>query len=552
MYRCIKLKRLFLNRSPNSCTNVQYFHVTSAAFVRKVQSKRTLRNVESEYLDDKHVETNIAGSGSSGDLFGIENDEGVITLSQQKHIAPEYVQKPIKREKFYATSFGIVRYDSDNKLKYHGEYGKTVDFKFPQRSHKFVEVSRNPRNLYQQSEMSPKTSDIITSDKQESDVYERKDSSASFIDDYYFSDISQREKSVDNIKASRKSSEDLNFVDENYFKSLNTTENANTSFENSSVLLSAKNEINSLDKDVFENFCSEYENKSETDYESNADKAFSNLQKLSEDNMNFQESNNGKDFVSIKASDFHKMKDQNKNDIHKINLNSTGEKEFESDNHEFLKEDLNFQDKNYVFTQNTTENVKSSENFENERKDIFIDSYSSNDNKFTQSTMHEFSSMPVHSGNNLEDKMFPDFRNSKKFEVNKKANLNLKSNVEVEYNVPIEKNNNSIIDYNNSNNYISRQTLSNDVEKSISSSLTINDNSAPKKRGQLSSKNFNSDVKDNETFATKKGFKYSMLASEKPESENEISTAHDFVTKLRKEQKIQPQILNSGKALVLK
>lgn len=471
MYHCIKLKHSVLIGMPIINSYARHLHVASKMLLR-----RKLSDTSSAYQEFEHFDDNSNPPAeleeSSPDFFGIESDHGVITLNPCNSATPESIQKPRIREKFYSTSFGIVRYDSENKLRRHGQYGKTIELEFPHRSHDYAVVLKNLPDLAAKSDSALKVKNELENVNENIELHLNKQtpkSHNSYVDQIYFGNITDKENTNLNNNVNQKSAEELNFVDESYFSALTDSEVSNSS----------RNPICEEKDDLFiqrERSVDQPENVNQHD-----------MQGLNFfDEMLFENAVNS-------------------------NLQNFAEERFTN---EGLTSD-------YPTAEILT--VKTDENF----------SYSENNTVIKPRI----------------DLECDNFLHTKK-----------KNDFSKEYTQVSHLNSSSDMNYQNEKLKSSNENLN---ESIIHGAMEIPDPSAKRLKGKLSSerteqKHRNSDfsAKAVESSAKENKFKYAITNSKEdpvtePAAEEDISTAHDFVTKLRKEQEIPEPIIRKGSNLLL-
>lgn len=502
------------------------FHLTSNVFLRKVAPKISSNDYKHE-ISESNSDSSSSCQSSCPDYLGIESEENVIIVKPQNHRL-QHPKTGDNREKFYRASFGIVRFDADNKIKRHGQYKSKVDFTFPHSSSEAVKVSPisetySYKNQSLSLENSQKCSAVDTLDiKNNKPTSSEKNSfDTNYIEEFYFG-TSETQNNTQQL-----TSDELNYLEKDYFETLvdsrnlsagQTTSNYIGSEEKVDSTSCNKNqmeELNYLEKDYFATL-SDSENlhleQNSANY-SNSDATISNLS----DKDQSEETNSlEKDyFEALKNSESHFVKQNVSNHLdYEDKISPVCDK----DQNIFSKrniltnadDELSFLDKKF-FESNSSSNIQNTSHYDDICKPS---SHFVENNNIIDETMHNKS-------------------------IERKQGNKIKSEKGALYSVFTDNSVNELTEEQSYENF-----------KNLSSSES-------QKRNIVSYKNIGSSAKKSnaseelgdepvKTFSIENKFQFSKLASEELDPNNsEISTAHDFVQKLREEQKIPSQILVS-------
>lgn len=232
---------VFISTSPFMKFHSRRFHLSSKFFLRKVISTNTSLNADDASLDNINIPANDLSSNV--DYLGIENDEGSIIINPQKHTHLQQKQVSVKaRETFYRAAFGVIRYDKDNTLKHHGQYGRKMDLTFPHNSSNDAQVYNNFKKLTKGLGFD----DCALKDSEE---FAEKNN-INYIDDYYFED-----SGIGNFvhNETKQVPEELSFGDEIYYETLHNQKIQQTSkISHPDRRQSTAEEINFTEMNFFE------------------------------------------------------------------------------------------------------------------------------------------------------------------------------------------------------------------------------------------------------------------------------------------------------------
>lgn len=505
------------------------FHVTSNIFFKKIAPKISSNDYKHD-TSENNSDSSSSFQDSCPDYLGIESEENVITVKPQKHRF-QHRQTGDNREKFYRASFGIVRFDADNKIKRHGQYKITEDFTFPHSSSEAVKVSpisetypyKNP-NMFLENSQKHSVVDTLNIKNSEPTSSEKNSFDTNYIDEFYFGTSETQYNNTQQPK-----SEDLNYLEKDYFETLvnsrnfsvgQTTSNYADSQEKVDSVSCDKSqveEINYLEKDYFAT-STESENLHLDQNSENYSNPKTAVPSLSDKNQSEETNYLEKDyFEALKNSEsrFVKQNISNYTDYEdKISPacdNINDQKIFSKNN--ILtpaNDELSFLDKN-LYENNSSSDIQNTSHYD----DIFkSSSHFVENNNIIDETMHKKS-------------------------IERKQDGKIKGKKEASDSVFTD---NSVSELNEKQSYEKFKKLS-----SIEA----------QKRNIMSHKSIGPSAKNSNTseelcdeplksFSMKNNFQFSKPVSEEPDPNNsEISTAHDFVQKLREEQKIPSQILVS-------
>lgn len=460
--------------------NCRRFHVASKIYLRKIAPKTSSIDADNLPSSNYHDSTpNIPSSNA--DYLGIESEDGVITVKPQKHSHLQHIQTSTRkvRERFFNASFGVVRYDAENRLKFHGQYGKRLDFTFPYNNSDEAEVSKglsfsNRRTVHGQSTNSNRSFPNIAVTANNKDSFnpepsENKEQSVNYFDDYYFgqskmSDSANNDKELD--------SGEVNCIEESYFGSLSNSETLLKKLE------SSKRSSSMTQGEIF--------NAAGTDQYTLAK---NNDIETDVNELNFFDKNYFEDEQMCENQKF--LREESF-------TNAYSNKETSHNNNVQLKSS-NIEDFNTDIKTVGSADPIQSETFLNK---IVNTSMDEDDNIMVKNRYKEPNKKMAISKLN-EEKFLSDFESS-----------TLKSSTISDlYNLKYPKS-------------------SNKINKNLE---TINKPSSTKKfssSDELVNKPSEFSFKENK-------FKFSTLVSEESNPDDEVSTAHDFVKKLRKEAEIQ-------------
>ncbi|GBN09711.1 hypothetical protein AVEN_214791-1 [Araneus ventricosus] len=211
-------------------SNSRDFHLTHCAYLRNVSAGRRkaaeVRDYESSPSVAGEFSVSVPPKKINDNFFGIESDEGVIEINSKalfKNSPTRRLFKNVEQEKFIATSFGTVRYDSENKPKHHGQLEKEkVLINSNVDKDKIRDLNRTllkKNSVEKHSELSgtEKSSETTT------DLLDRnlksKLASNSYVDELYFPESCTEKDNISKLEGSPSSSNDdkLNFIEESYF-----------------------------------------------------------------------------------------------------------------------------------------------------------------------------------------------------------------------------------------------------------------------------------------------------------------------------------------------
>lgn len=487
------------------------FHVTSKLFLRNVGPKISSNDYKRE-IPESNSDSSSRCQSSSPDYLGIESEENVITVKPQNHQFRQ-PQSESNREQFYRASFGIVRFDADNKLKRHGQYKREEDFTFPHSSSEAAKVSPFSETYsYKNQNMSLKYSqkgsagDTLYIKSNEPTSTEKNSFDANYIDEYYFS-TSETQNNPQQIR-----SEDLNYLEKDYFDILvdsrnlsveQTTPNYVGSKEKADSASCNKNqveELNYLEKDYFGTLTnSENLHLEQNSANYSTSKTAVSSDKDQSEETSYLEKDYFGHFVNQNISNYTAYDDIKDQKIFSKNNNLTS-----------ADDELSFTDKN-LYENNSASNIQNKSHYDDILKS---------------------SSHFVENNNIIAETMYNKC-------IERKQEEKIKNKKETS-------------DYVCTDNSVSELTEKQAYEnfKKLSSSKAQKKDIISHKNIEPSAKNSNTSKefcdKPVKPFSIENNFQFSKLASKEPDpNSSEMSTAHDFVQKLREEQKIPSQILVS-------
>ncbi|CAL1264322.1 unnamed protein product [Larinioides sclopetarius] len=188
-----------------------------AAGVRDYENSPSVAGEFSVSVPPKNINDNF---------FGIESDEGVIEIDSKaplKNNARARLFKNVEQEKIVTTSFGTVRYDSENKPKYHGQLEKVLVSSNVDKA-----KIRDLNQILLKKNSVEKDSELSSTEKcskTTTDVLDKnlksKLASSSYVDELYFPETYTEEDSTCKLEGSERLSssneEKLNIIEESYF-----------------------------------------------------------------------------------------------------------------------------------------------------------------------------------------------------------------------------------------------------------------------------------------------------------------------------------------------
>lgn len=504
------------------------FHVTSKIFLRKIGPKISSNDYKHE-IPESNSDPSSSCQNSSPDYLGIESEENVIIVNPQNHQFRQ-PQSVGNREQFYRASFGIVRFDADNKLERHGQYQRKIDFTFPHRSSEAAKVSPisetySYKNRNMPLKDSQKSSAADTLDIKNNELTPTKKNSldANYFDEFYFS-TSETQNNAEQI-----TTEELNYLEKDYFETMvdsrnlsvgQTTPNYVGSKEKVDSAYCNKNqveELNYLEKDYFGTLTNS-ENLHLEQNSANYSNSKIAISSLSNKDQPEETSYLEKDyFGTLKNSESHFVKQNISNytdyedKINSVCDNIKDQRIFSKNNNLTSADDeLSFLDKN-LYENNSSSNIQNNSHYDDILKS---------------------SSHFVENNNIIDETMYNKC-------TERKQDDKIKSKKEASDSVFID---NSVSELTGKQSYENLKKLS---------------SSKAQKKNIMSHKNIGQSAKNSNTskelcddpvkpFSIENKFQFSKLVSEEPDpNSSEMSTAHDFVQKLREEQKIPSQILVS-------
>lgn len=129
-------------------SNTRLIHLSSWNCIRRKTAKHTELELEQQY-HERETEDLSCNANPNVNFFGIDGDEGVIVIDSKNsgNVAEKSNTNRRTKEKFFRSSFGIIRQDADNEIRRHGQYDSVIDYSFPHKSTEFTEVSGNLRQI---------------------------------------------------------------------------------------------------------------------------------------------------------------------------------------------------------------------------------------------------------------------------------------------------------------------------------------------------------------------------------------------------------------------
>ncbi|KAF8792780.1 Mitochondrial RNA pseudouridine synthase like protein [Argiope bruennichi] len=228
-------------------SNSKNFHSTQCAYLRKVSSNRRKTADVCEFENSSSVAGEFSVSEQpkkiNNNFFGIESDEGVIEINDKPSLnnnVSRQLFKNVEQEKFISTTFGTVRYDSENKPKYHGQLEKEkILISSAVEKDKIHDLNQTllSKNSVQNCSFLSNTQE---SSKRTTDVLDRNLKSelpsSSHVDELYFPEsytVNENNTTVGLENSSSCSKEEKsNFIEESYFTH---KMNSDTIFQNTDI-----------------------------------------------------------------------------------------------------------------------------------------------------------------------------------------------------------------------------------------------------------------------------------------------------------------------------